>query len=95
MSLIKVRLKPLFGNSVSFSNKKTRRKFCINYKRARLWSFVLRRFISLRVSARLLKTIKNYGSIDFYVVNFKFLPRQFNKLKFALLSAVLGWNGGC
>ncbi|ATW06075.1 50S ribosomal protein L28 [Candidatus Hodgkinia cicadicola] len=89
MALIKVRLKPLFGNSVSFSNKKAKRKFGINYKKVKLWSFVLKQFVKLKTSAKLLKTIKRYGGIDFYIVNFKRLPKQFVKLKMALLAAVL------
>ncbi|AHL30917.1 MAG: 50S ribosomal protein L28 [Candidatus Hodgkinia cicadicola] len=89
MALIKVRFKPLFGKSVSFSNKKTKRKFGINYKRVKLWSFVLKRFVKLKTSAKLLKTIKRYGGIDFYIVNFKRLPKQFVKLKMALVAAVL------
>ncbi|XXN13644.1 MAG: bL28 family ribosomal protein [Candidatus Hodgkinia cicadicola] len=89
MALIKVRLKPLFGNSVSFSNKKTKRKFGINYKKVKLWSFVLKQFVKLKTSTEILKTIKRYGGIDFYVVNFKRLPKQFVKLKTALISAVL------
>ncbi|AUG34101.1 50S ribosomal protein L28 [Candidatus Hodgkinia cicadicola] len=89
MALIKVRLKPLFGNSVSFSNKKAKRKFGINYKKVKLWSFVLKQFVKLKASAKLLKTIKRYGGIDFYVVNFKRLPKQLVTLKMALLAAVL------
>ncbi|AUG91438.1 50S ribosomal protein L28 [Candidatus Hodgkinia cicadicola] len=89
MALIKVRFKPQFGNSVSFSNKKTKRKFGINYKRVKLWSFVLKQFVKLKTSVKLLKTIKRYGGIDFYIVNFKRLPKQFVELKMALVAAVL------
>ncbi|AHL31041.1 MAG: 50S ribosomal protein L28 [Candidatus Hodgkinia cicadicola] len=89
MALIKVRFKPLFGKSVSFSNKRTKRKFGINYKRVKLWSFVLKQFVKLKTSVKLLKTIKRYGGIDFYIVNFKRLPKQFVKLKMALVAAVL------
>ncbi|ATY93467.1 50S ribosomal protein L28 [Candidatus Hodgkinia cicadicola] len=89
MVLIKIRSKPLFGNSVSFSNKRSKRKFNINYKEARLWSFILRRFVKLKCSVSFLKTIKKYGGVDFYVINFKRLPRQLIKLKVSLLSLIL------
>ncbi len=89
MALTKVRLKPLFGSSVSFSNRRTKRRFGINYKKVKLWSFVLKRFVKLKVSVKLLKTIKRYGGIDFYVINFKRLPKQFVKIKSALLALML------
>ncbi|XXM93337.1 MAG: bL28 family ribosomal protein [Candidatus Hodgkinia cicadicola] len=89
MILTKIRFKPLFGNTISFSNKKTRRKFNLNYKKVKLWSFVLKQFIKIRTSVKLLKTIKKYGGVDFYIINFKRLPKQFAKLKAVLLSTLL------
>ncbi|AUG91564.1 50S ribosomal protein L28 [Candidatus Hodgkinia cicadicola] len=55
----------MFGKRASFSNKKTKRKLGINYKRVKLWSFALKQLVKLKTSVKLLKTIKRYGGIDF------------------------------
>ncbi|XXM93522.1 bL28 family ribosomal protein [Candidatus Hodgkinia cicadicola] len=88
--LIKVRFKPLFGNSVSFSNKKTKRKFCLNAKKVRMWSFVLRQHVKIKASVRFFRLIAKYGGLDFFVVNYKRLPKQFVKLKRIMLASLIG-----
>ena len=53
--------KPVSGNRVSHANNKARRVFEPNLHEKRLWSPALGRFVSLRVSARGLKTIDKRG----------------------------------
>ncbi|MBI3126573.1 MAG: 50S ribosomal protein L28 [Candidatus Tectomicrobia bacterium] len=50
-----------FGNSVSHSNRKTRRRFEPNLHDKRFWVPEEKRWITLRVSARALKTIAKRG----------------------------------
>ncbi|AUG34216.1 50S ribosomal protein L28 [Candidatus Hodgkinia cicadicola] len=56
----------------------------LTVRRQKLWSFALKQFVKLRISA-----LRLFGGIDFYIVNFKRLPKQFVTLKMALLAAVL------
>jgi large subunit ribosomal protein L28 len=53
--------KPMSGNRVSHANNKTRRVFEPNLHSKRLWSPELGRFVTLRVSARGLRTIDKLG----------------------------------
>lgn len=50
-----------FGNNVSHSNRKTRRRFRSNLHKHRIWSEKEKRFITLRVSTKGLKKIDKYG----------------------------------
>ncbi|MFT8592634.1 MAG: 50S ribosomal protein L28 [Bifidobacterium sp.] len=50
-----------FGNSVSHSHRKTRRRFRPNLQRKRYWVPSLNRFIVLQVSAKGIKTIDRRG----------------------------------
>ncbi|MFT8356187.1 50S ribosomal protein L28 [Bifidobacterium aquikefiri] len=50
-----------FGNSVSHSHRRTRRRFQPNLQRKRYWVPSLNRFIALEVSARGIKTIDRRG----------------------------------
>ncbi|ATW05851.1 50S ribosomal protein L28 [Candidatus Hodgkinia cicadicola] len=67
MALIKVTLKLLFGESVSFFIKNAKRKFGINYGEVKLWLFVIKQFVKLWASAKCLKGIEKCGGIDFCV----------------------------
>jgi large subunit ribosomal protein L28 len=49
------------GNNVSHANNKTRRRFEINLHRRRFWVAAEKRFVSLRVSCRGLRTIDKLG----------------------------------
>lgn len=53
--------KPVFGNNVSHSHRRTRRRFNANVQRKRYWVPSLRRHVTLRVSARGIKTIDQRG----------------------------------
>jgi len=49
--------KTLFGNNVSHSNRKTRRKFLPNLHKLKFWVPSKRRFVKLVVSSKGLKSI--------------------------------------
>lgn len=51
----------VFGNAVSHSNRKTRRRFEPNLHSKRFWVPEEKRWVTLRVSARGLKTIAKRG----------------------------------
>ena len=53
--------KPLFGNNVSHSNRKTRRRFNVNLRVKRFWLENEKRFIKLKVSAKGLRIIDKKG----------------------------------
>lgn len=53
--------RPGFGNNVSHSHRRTRRRFDVNVQRKRYWVPSLGRNITLRVSARGIKTIDSRG----------------------------------
>jgi len=52
---------PRFGNRVSHSHRRTRRRFDVNLQRKRYWVPSLGRHVTLRVSARGIKTIDQRG----------------------------------
>jgi len=52
---------PLTGNTVSHANNKRRRRFLPNLHVQRFWVESERRFVSLRVSTRGLRTIEKKG----------------------------------
>ncbi len=53
--------RPGFGNNVSHSHRRTRRRFDVNIQRKRYWVPSLGRHVTLRVSARGIKTIDQRG----------------------------------
>ncbi|MDQ6524811.1 50S ribosomal protein L28 [Nocardioides sp. LHD-245] len=53
--------RPAFGNNVSHSHRRTRRRFDVNIQRKRYWVPSLGRKVTLRVSARGVKTIDQRG----------------------------------
>lgn len=52
---------PGFGNNVSHSHRRTKRRFDVNIQRKRYWVPSLGRHVCLRVSARGIKTIDRRG----------------------------------
>lgn len=52
---------PMTGNTVSHANNKRRRRFLPNLHTQRFWLESERRFITLRVSTRGLRTIEKKG----------------------------------
>jgi large subunit ribosomal protein L28 len=61
---------PTVGNRVSHANNKKRRRFLPNLHRQRFWLEDEKRWISLRVSARGLRTIEKNG-IDAIVTDLR------------------------
>ena len=61
---------PTFGNHVSRSHRRTRRRFDANVQRKRYWVPSLGRQLTLRVSARGIKTIDQRG-IEAVVVDLR------------------------
>lgn len=53
--------RPMTGNTVSHANNKRRRRFLPNLHVHRFWVESERRFVSLRVSTRGLRTIEKKG----------------------------------
>ena len=62
--------RPTVGNRVSHANNKKRRRFLPNLHRQRFWLEDEKRWISLRVSARGLRTIEKNG-IDAIVTDLR------------------------
>jgi large subunit ribosomal protein L28 len=53
--------RPMSGNNVSHSNRKTRRRFLPNLQERRLWCEETGRFVRIRVSRKGLKLIDKVG----------------------------------
>jgi large subunit ribosomal protein L28 len=53
--------KPIVGNSVSHANNKRRRRFLPNLHTQRFWLEDEKRWVTLRVSTRGLRTIEKHG----------------------------------
>lgn len=53
--------RPISGNNVSHSNKKTRRRFLPNLHSKRFFVPELDKWVTLKVSAHALRTINKYG----------------------------------
>jgi large subunit ribosomal protein L28 len=53
--------KPSFGNSISHSHRKTRRRWDPNIQKQRFWVPSERRWVTLRVSTKGIKTINKNG----------------------------------
>lgn len=53
--------RPLYGNTVSHANNKKRRRFLPNLHTHRFWLEGEKRFVTLRVSTRGLRTIDKLG----------------------------------
>lgn len=58
--------KVLFGNNVSNSNRKTRRRFLPNLHKHRFWSDEKNKFIKLNISKKGLRFINKIG-IDHFI----------------------------
>lgn len=55
---------PQFGNNVSHSHKKTRRKWSANIIQKRVWVPEENRWVKVKVSAQMLRTIHRKGLIS-------------------------------
>ncbi|MFP4529349.1 MAG: 50S ribosomal protein L28 [Candidatus Kapaibacterium sp.] len=53
--------KPLTGNNVSHANNKTRRRFLPNLQKKKIWLPEEKRFITVKATAKALKTLDKLG----------------------------------
>jgi large subunit ribosomal protein L28 len=86
---------PLFGHSVSHSNRKTNRRFDPNLQQTTLYSDALRRNVGLRVTTRALRSVTKSGGIDAYLLavdDVKLAPKGL-QLKRAVKRALRGKAG--
>ncbi|QLL31035.1 hypothetical protein HG536_0A08500 [Torulaspora globosa] len=60
-----------YGNNISESKAKTRRRWLPNIVRKGLWSETLDKKISIRMTAKVLRTISKEGGIDNYLIKDK------------------------
>merc|ERR1719232_1186644 len=60
-----------FGNKVSFSEKKTRRKFKPNVFKKRVFSEILNKMICFNLTASALRSIDKMGGLDNYLLTSK------------------------
>ncbi|MFI7453094.1 50S ribosomal protein L28 [Nonomuraea sp. NPDC049714] len=54
-------VKPIFGNNVSHSHRRTRRRWNLNIQSRRYWLPGEGRFVRLTLSARAIKTVDKIG----------------------------------
>ena len=54
-------VKPVFGNNISHSHRRTRRRWNPNIQRRRYWLASEGRYVRLTLSARAIKTIDRIG----------------------------------
>lgn len=59
--------KVLFGNNVSHSNRKTRRTFMPNIQVVSIWSEILKKKVTMKLTPRGLKTLEHNGGLDSYI----------------------------
>lgn len=52
---------PMVGNNVSHANNKTRRRFLPNLQKKKIWLPEEKRFITIRATAKALKTLDKKG----------------------------------
>lgn len=57
-------IKPVSGNNVSHANNRTKRRFLPNLHKKRVWVQELGRFVTVKISARGIKTIAKNGTSD-------------------------------
>jgi large subunit ribosomal protein L28 len=53
--------KPLVGNNVSHANNKTKRRFLPNLQKKKIWLPDEKRFITIKATAKALKTLDKKG----------------------------------
>ncbi len=57
--------RPITGNNVSHSNRKTKRRFLPNLQKKRFYMPELDKWITLKVSAKAIRTISKHGVYDY------------------------------
>ena len=56
--------KPGVGNNVSHANNRTKRRFLPNLQKKRIWVQELNKFVTLKLSAKAIKTISSKGTAE-------------------------------
>ncbi|MBX7154801.1 MAG: 50S ribosomal protein L28 [Candidatus Kapaibacterium sp.] len=51
----------LYGNNVSHANNRTRRRFLPNLQKKRIWDEQNKKWVTLRITARAIKTVTKKG----------------------------------
>jgi large subunit ribosomal protein L28 len=54
----------MVGNNVSHANNRTKRRFLPNLQKKRIWVQELNRFVTVKLSARAIKTIAKNGTSE-------------------------------
>ncbi|RME04301.1 MAG: 50S ribosomal protein L28 [Bacteroidetes bacterium] len=57
--------RPISGNKVSHSNRKTKRRFIPNIQKKRFYVPELDKWVTLKVSSAAIRTINKYGLYDY------------------------------
>lgn len=86
-----------FGNHVSHSKRKTRRKFLPNLNSHRLYSDILGFSIKFKASHNSIRTLDRYCGLDEFLINVKpkFLSFNARKIRSAIIKKrVCGANDG-
>lgn len=60
---------PMSGNNVSHAKNRTRRRFLPNIQDTSLYSEVLERWVSLKITASGMRTVEHKGGLDAYLKN--------------------------
>jgi large subunit ribosomal protein L28 len=55
---------PLAGNNVSHAHNRTKRRFLPNLHKKRIWVQELNRFVTLKISAKGIKTLNKNGTAE-------------------------------
>jgi large subunit ribosomal protein L28 len=55
---------PISGNNISHAHNKTKRRFLPNIQKKRIWVKELNRFVTIKLSARALRTISKNGTSE-------------------------------
>lgn len=55
---------PLKGHNVSHANNRTPRRFLPNLQEKRIWVSELKKYVTVRLSARSLKTVTKNGTVE-------------------------------
>ena len=63
--------KVLFGNNVSHSHRRTRRKFSVNLQKIKYESILLKKLFSFRLATRTIRSIDKNGGLDAYLLSTK------------------------
>ncbi len=55
---------PITGNNVSHAHNRSKRRFLPNLQKKRIWVQELNRFVTMKLSARAIKTISKNGTSE-------------------------------